>query len=96
MYGIIRPEYDPDNYIDTALLNLIEQHDEIYIAGEAASHCVLESVSQIVEHFADRPEITARITILKDCMSSIPGFEEATKEAFKRVGVKSATSSLKL
>ena len=96
MYGIIKPEYNPDNYINKDILDLIEQYDEIYIAGEAASHCVLESVSQIAEYFAHRPEITDRITILKDCMSPIPGFEEITEEAFERVGIKSATSSLKL
>jgi hypothetical protein len=93
MYGIIKPEYNPDNYINRDILDLIEQYDEIYIAGEAASHCVLESVSQIAEYFADRPEITDRITILKDCMSPIPGFEEATEEAFERLGIKSTTSS---
>jgi len=92
MYGIIKPEYNPDNYINKDILNLIEQYDEIYIAGEAASHCVLESVSQIAEYFADRPEITARITVLKDCMSPIPGFEQATEEAFERLGIKIAFS----
>jgi len=96
MYGIIKPEYNPGNHINTEILNLIEQYDEIYIAGEAASHCVLESVSQIVEHFTDKPDIVDRIVILKDCMSSIPGFEEATEEALERLGIKSDTSSLKL
>lgn len=82
MYGIIKPEYDTKGYINIKFLNKIEQYDKIVIAGEAKSHCVMESIKQILEHYETRPEVTKKIYILDDCMSIIPGFEEATAQAF--------------
>ena len=78
MYGIIKPEYET-GYMNTQVLEEIKKYDDIYIAGEAKSHCVIETVKQIVDYFADRPEFISRITLLNDCMSSIPGYEEITE-----------------
>lgn len=83
MYGIIKAEYDRDHYINYEVLNAIGQYDAIYIAGQASSHCVLASVTQILEHFSDNKEVTSRITLLEDCMSPIAGFEESTRQQFK-------------
>ncbi|MCI8948187.1 MAG: cysteine hydrolase family protein [Lachnospiraceae bacterium] len=83
MYGIYRPEYDANNYINLEALNRLEQYDKIVIAGEAKSHCVLESIRQILQHYRKRPEITGKVYILEDCMSSIPGFEDGTDQAFE-------------
>ncbi len=82
MYGVIRPEYDTKGFINLEFLNKLEKFDKIIIAGEAKSHCVLESIKQIVEYYKSRPEITKKIYILEDCMSSIPGFETITEQAF--------------
>lgn len=82
MYGIIKPEYDTKGYINIKFLNKIEQYDKIVIAGEAKSHCVMESIKQILEHYETRPEVTNKIHILDDCMSIIPGFEDATAQTF--------------
>lgn len=82
MYGIIKPEYDTRGYVNLDFLNKLESYDKIIIAGEAKSHCVLESIKQILEHYETRPEITKKIYVLEDCMSSIPGFEDATDKAF--------------
>lgn len=83
MYGIIKAEYDPDHYINYEVLNAVSQFDAIYMAGQASSHCVLASVTQILEHFADHREITSRITLLEDCMSPIAGYEESTRQQFE-------------
>lgn len=83
MYGIIKAEYDRDQYINHTVLHAIAEYDEIYMAGEASSHCVLASVEQIIEHFADNRDITSRITLLEDCMSPIVGFEDSTQKQFK-------------
>jgi len=82
MYGIIKPEYDKKGYVNIDFLNALEKYDKIIIGGEAKSHCVLESVRQILEFYEDKPEITSKIYILEDCMSSIPGFEDATETTF--------------
>ncbi len=83
MYGIIKPEWDPKNYINMSFLNKLESFDRVVIAGEAKSHCVLESISQMLDYYKAKPEITPRVFILEDCMSNIPGFEAATEAAFK-------------
>jgi nicotinamidase-related amidase len=82
MYGIIKAEYDVRNYINMDFLNKIEKFDKIIIAGEAKSHCVLESIRQILEHYANRPDITSKVYVLEDCMSNITGFEQPTVDAF--------------
>ena len=82
MYGIIKPEYSKKNFINTVVLNAIERFEEIYVVGEAASHCLMESVKQIAENFATRPDVTSKITILEDCTSPIAGCEQLTKDAF--------------
>lgn len=82
MYGIIKAEYDVKNYVNIDFLNKLEKFDKIVIGGEAKSHCVLESIRQILEHYATRPDITSKVYVLEDCMSNIPGFEQATDEAF--------------
>ncbi|MCP8618101.1 isochorismatase family protein [Salirhabdus salicampi] len=82
MYGIIQPEYSEKNLIQTEVINTLKLYDEIVIVGEAASHCVLESVAQIAEHL--RPEINSpQLTVLEDCMSCIPSFEEDTDNSFR-------------
>ena len=82
MYGILKPEYSRKRIFNTKVALAIERYDEIYIAGEAASHCLLESVKQIGEHFKLHPEVTRKITILSDCTSPISGFKSSTIEAF--------------
>lgn len=93
MYGVIKAEYDPANYINHSILDAIKAFDEVYIAGEASSHCVLASVTQIAEYYRSNKELTSRITILTDCMSPIVGYEKSTKEAFEKL---STTYGIKL
>ena len=82
MYGIFRPEYSTSNDTNTDLLEEIASFDKIVIAGEAKSHCVLESVKQFCEYFYDKPEITRKLYILTDCMSDIAGYEKKSETAY--------------
>lgn len=88
MYGIIKAEYDPENHVNKEILDIIAQFDEVYIAGEASSHCVLDSVLQIIEFFKDDKEKLSNIILLEDCMSPIACFEEVTIKAFKELSEK--------
>ncbi|HVB74223.1 MAG TPA: hypothetical protein VNE38_11770, partial [Ktedonobacteraceae bacterium] len=47
------------------------QHDKVYITGEAKSHCVLETERQLVERYADQPDMLRKLYFLKDCTSSV-------------------------
>lgn len=83
MYGVIKPEYDTKGYINLDFLNKLEDYDKIVIAGEAKSHCVLESMKQILAYYETRAEITRKLYVLEDCMSSINGFEDTTDRIFE-------------
>ena len=97
MFGVIKAEYDPNNYINEPVLRAIERYDEIYVAGEAGSHCLPISVKQIIEHFDGRPDITSKFTILEDCTSPVAGCEQLQKDFFKnfntQYGIKIAKST---
>ena len=97
-YGIFGAEvFDPEDAssaLNTALLEEIMNHDKVYLAGEAKSHCVLESTRQLVGHFANRPELLGRWNILRDCTSSVEhptiDFDALAEEelaALKQMGV---------
>lgn len=79
MYGIINPEWSLDGYINKQVLRIFSQYDIIIFTGEAASHCVGDSLVQTLWNFRDRPDITKRFVVFKDCMSPIPGFEDYTE-----------------
>jgi nicotinamidase/pyrazinamidase len=74
-YGIFGAEVpdpdDPASGLNTALLDAVMQHDKVYIAGEAKSHCVLETVRQLVGYIGNQPEILKRLHFLTDCTSSV-------------------------
>ncbi len=74
-YGIFGAEvHDPSDAssrLNVPLLNEIMQHDRVYIAGEAKSHCVLETIRQLTGHFKDQPDLLQRLHVLIDCTSSV-------------------------
>lgn len=74
-YGIWEPEVPypkhPQGGTNTAMLDLLARYDLIYFAGEAKSHCVLNTMRQTLEYFANQPEIIAKIRFLTDCTSSV-------------------------
>jgi nicotinamidase/pyrazinamidase len=103
-YSILQPEIPvPEHPLGTKrrdFLDLLGASDRILIAGEAKSHCVLETVEDLAEEFADRHDLLERISVLQDCTSSIrhPGidYETLTNERFSalaRMGVHLATSA---
>jgi len=75
MYGIIKPEFDRNNLANLSFLNLFEEYDQIVVAGQAKTHCVLRSVQQFFEHYRGRQDVLKKFFILEDCMSPIPGFD---------------------
>lgn len=103
-YGIFGAEVsdpgDPSSALNTELLNEVMRHDRIYVAGEAKSHCVLETMRQIVTHYHDQPETLGKLYVLRDCMSSVAhptiDFDALAEAAFatmERAGVHFVTSA---
>mgnify|MGYP003564895469 CR=1 FL=1 len=92
MYGVFSPEVkvpqSSKGGINTNLLNILSTHDKILVMGEAKSHCVLESLRQLVDFFHDQPETLTKIYIFEDCMSSVQhpdiDFEAIAREEFEK------------
>lgn len=71
MYGVIKPEYDTNGYINLDFLNKIEKFDKVIIGGEARDYCVYETLKQMFDFHKDHTETLKRIYVLEDCMSAI-------------------------
>lgn len=74
-YSALRPEIHvtghPQGGLSTDFVDMIDEYDHVLIAGEAESHCVLETVEDMVEIFKHTPERLARVFVLRDCMSPV-------------------------
>lgn len=74
-YSIIRPEIEIADQQNQGMaerfIHVLDQYDYIYLAGEAESHCVLETVKDIMELLREYPDKLSKIFILQDCMSSV-------------------------
>ncbi|MFD2614767.1 hypothetical protein [Paenibacillus gansuensis] len=85
MYGAFYQEDGTVHDKNQIFLEQLAMYDKIYIAGEAKSHCVLESVEQIVRHYANDRSVTEKLYVLDDCMSPIPGSEQAVETALQQL-----------
>lgn len=65
---------DPSTQLNTRLISILEEADEILIAGEAGSHCLANSVRDVADGFSDDSYIK-KFTLLTDATSPVPGFE---------------------
>ncbi len=74
-YSILEPEVKvsetPMGNLNIPFLEMVASHDLVFIAGQAKSHCVLETVSSMMRFYANSPEIVAKLRILMDCTSSV-------------------------
>jgi nicotinamidase-related amidase len=87
-YSVVEPEVKyskhPEGGLNTRFLEIVSQFDLIYVAGQARSHCVLETMNSVMRYFASQPDVIRKFRFLDDCTSSIPGFEKATEAALQR------------
>ncbi len=80
-YSILEPEVKvadhPQGGLNRALLRELNEFDLVYLAGQAKSHCVLETVNSIMRALAGRPERIQGLRVLEDGMSSVvvPGID---------------------
>lgn len=56
----------------------LKQSEKLIVCGQAMSHCVNYTVRDIVENWPNNE--MSKITLLKDCASSVPGFEVASEK----------------
>jgi nicotinamidase/pyrazinamidase len=77
-YSAIQAEV-PDANDDSTQMNyefidLLSEADQVYITGEAGSHCVKATTEHIVDNW-DQDQL-GKLVLVTDCMSSVTGFDE--------------------
>ena len=95
-YSVLGPEVTSDhkgNQVGKKNIQLIERllsYDAIIVAGQAKSHCVSWTVSDLLDEITARdPSLSGKVYLLEDCTSPVvvPGVMDYTDEAdaaFKR------------
>ena len=83
-FGALRANVPADDDISTSenkrLLKLLDESETIYIAGEARSHCVANTMKQIMDY----KSIIKKTILLTDCMSNVPGFETIADPIYQK------------
>jgi nicotinamidase-related amidase len=73
-FGIFRaqvPDPDvPETQLNTALIADLEQYDNVFLMGEAKSHCVANSLKQVLDY---APGLVPKLVVITDCMSDVTG-----------------------
>ena len=64
---------DPATGLNRPFIERLLRADQVFIAGEAGSHCVKATTEHIAEQFG--AEGMGRLALLTDCMSPVAGFE---------------------
>jgi len=60
----------PSTDINMDLLKKLAEYQNVYLAGQAKSHCVATTLKQALHH---APELAKKIIVLEDCMSNVAG-----------------------
>lgn len=99
-YSPIKAEVPVDEDDSTKLnLNLVgelENYDEIWVCGEAGSHCLKGAIEDISDNFQNKTNIN-KIVLIEDCTSPVCGFENVQKEFVKNMtekGMKTIKSEI--
>ncbi len=78
----------PDTEINIRLIDHLSNFDVIYLSGQAKSHCVANSLKQIMD--LSEP-VAKKFVVLEDTMSNVKGFETIADPIFaraKEMGIK--------
>lgn len=86
---------DPSTKLNTTLIDAIAEPsiDEIITTGEALSHCVANTLTDIADTFGD--DNIKKLTLLLDTTSNVPGFEKQGQEFVAKMvkrGMKTTTT----
>ena len=106
-YSILEAEVKPQDgsrgELNRELLEWMVGFERVFVAGQAKSHCVLETLTSISRFFKGQPEKMAKFHLLTDCTSSVQhpeiDFEALAQEAlagFEDQGLQLATSETPL
>jgi nicotinamidase/pyrazinamidase len=96
-FGIFRANVPvanrPETQLNQALIDTLEKYQNVYLVGEAKSHCVANSLKQAME---EAPNLAGKFVILEDCMSDVTGLGHLGAPIYskaKAMGIKFAKST---
>lgn len=73
-FGIFRANVplseDPSTQVNQGVFQTLNAHDVVYLAGQARTHCVANSLRQMLQI---APQLASKIVVLEDCMSNVAG-----------------------
>jgi nicotinamidase-related amidase len=72
---------DPTTRLNTALIQTLGKADVIAFGGEASTHCVANTIRDIVKDFGE--DTVKKCVLLEDAMSPVPGFEHLATTFFQ-------------
>lgn len=100
-FGIFRANVplseDPSTQVNQGVFQTLNSHDIVYLAGQARTHCVANSLRQMLQI---APQLANKIVILEDGMSNVAGlpndfytyvdgiYEEAIKQGVRVAKIK--------
>jgi nicotinamidase-related amidase len=97
-YSAVRAEVssqdDPRTQTNRELIDRCRTSGLLFVAGEAASHCVAATLDHLFEEFS--AEEVSRVVLLEDCMSAVTGFEPNARAFVDRalaLGARALTSA---
>lgn len=61
---------DDSTFFNYEIADFVIGHDKIFVGGEARTHCVLNSIRSLVEHYGDK--VVSKIVLLEDTTSNVP------------------------
>jgi len=82
----------PETQLNQHLIRTLLTYDQVFLAGEARSHCVATSLKQAMDY---APELAARMVILSDAMSDVSGLGHLGQpiyEAARQMGIRFTTT----
>jgi nicotinamidase-related amidase len=74
---------DPSTALNVVLINILELADILFVMGEASSHCVANTMRDIINKFGI--DSAKKVVLLKDCMSPVPNFEKFEEDFFSEM-----------
>jgi nicotinamidase/pyrazinamidase len=67
--------------LNQPLLDDLTHYDEIWVAGEARSHCVATSLKQILRY---APQLASKVVLLTDCTSDVTGLGHLAEPIYEQ------------
>ncbi len=79
---VVDPQ-DPTTTLNNRLIERFQKADLILLTGQALSHCVNRTVTQLADNFGE--ENIKKLVLLEDTCSPVTGFEDAAKDFIERL-----------